>query len=187
MITTNELKNGMVLGIGGDLLEVVEFQHVKPGKGPAFVRTKLRNLRNGAMFDKKFSAGEKVENVRLEEKRMEYLYRDGDDYVFMDSKTYEQVQVPAPALGDKADFLKENETVGIQFNESEILGINLPNFVELAITYTEPGAKGDTVGLTLKEATVETGATVQVPIFIETGEVVRIDTRTRSYVERVKK
>lgn len=186
MITTNDLKNGMVLNVGGDLLEVVEFQHVKPGKGPAFVRTKLRNLRSGAIFDKKFGAGEKVENVRLEEKQMEYLYRDGEDYVFMDSRTYDQVQVPAAMLGDRADLMKENEKVGIRFNESEILGISLPNFVELEITYTEPGVKGDTVGLTLKEATVETGAKVQVPIFIENGEVVKIDTRTREYVERVK-
>lgn len=186
MIPTNDLRPGMVIDFEGELHEVVEYMHVKPGKGPAFVKTKLKNLRTGAGFDKKFNTGDRVESVRLEEKQMEYLYRDGGDFVFMDSATYEQIHVPEGMLEGKSDLLKENGQVNIQFHGELILGIKLPNFIELAITYTEPGAKGDTVGLTLKPATLETGAVVQVPIFVQTGAVVKIDTRTRGYIERVK-
>jgi elongation factor P len=186
MITTNDLKNGMVIGVGDDLFEVLEFLHVKPGKGPAFVRTKLKNLRTSAIFEKTFRAGEKVEKIRLDEREMEYLFRDGDNFVFMDSSTYEQVHVPRHTLGDALDFIKENAKINIIFNGTEILGVTLPFFVELKITYTEPGARGDTVGLATKPATLETGAVIQVPLFVEAGEKIKIDTRTRSYVERVK-
>ncbi|MEW6201672.1 MAG: elongation factor P [bacterium] len=186
MITTNDLKNGIVIGVGDDIFEVIEFLHVKPGKGPAFVRTKLKNLRTLAVIERTFRAGEKVEKIRLEEREMEFLYRDGDNFVFMDSSTYEQVQVPQHTLGDAVDLLKENARISIVFNDTEIIGVNLPNFVELEITYAEPGAKGDTVGLVTKPATLETGAVIQVPLFVEAGEKIKIDTRTHSYVERVK-
>ncbi|MEW5945705.1 MAG: elongation factor P [bacterium] len=187
MITTNDLKNGMVIGVGDEVLEVIEFLHVKPGKGPAFVRTKLRNLRTGAVTDRTFRAGEKMERIRLEEKEMEYLYRDGGNLVFMDSETYDQMQIPAQSLGGGAGLLKENEKIFVQMTGGEIIGIRLPNFVELRIEYTEPGSRGDTVGLATKTARLETGVEVQVPIFLETGDFVKIDTRTRTYVERVRR
>ncbi len=176
----------MFFGYDGDIFEVVEFLHVKPGKGPAFVRTKIRNMRTGALIDKTFRAGEKVDQIRVESRAMEYLYPDGDGYVFMDQQTYDQIHVASERLGDKKKYLKENLVIDIQMNGEEILGIELPQFLEFTIVYTEPGEKGNTVSNTLKKAEVETGAIVMVPLFIESGERIKVDTRTDRYIERVK-
>lgn len=184
-ITTNDLKNGITLELDNGLFQVVEFQHVKPGKGGAFVRTKLRNLKNGNVFDRTFNAGIRVEQALLEKKDMQFLYRDGDDYVFMDTETYDQQNVPPVALGDAADYMVENSVAIIAFYNNEIVTVEIPASVELAISETEPGIQGDRVSGARKPATLETGKVVQVPLFINIGDRVKVDTRTGDYITRV--
>ena len=183
-ITTNDLKNGMVLDLDGKLVQVVEFQHVKPGKGPAFVRTKIRNVRTGGVVERTFRAGEKVERVTIDKREMQYLYRDGDDYVFMDNASYEQMNVGSSALADAASYLVDGATVVLQMHGDEIVGTDLPAAVELSVVETEPGIQGDRVSGATKPATMETGLVVQVPLFVNVGDVLKIDTRTGEYITR---
>ncbi|MCB0982034.1 MAG: elongation factor P [Acidimicrobiaceae bacterium] len=184
-ITTNDLKNGITLELDNGLFQVVEFQHVKPGKGGAFVRTKLRNLKNGNVFDRTFNAGVRVEQALLEKKDMQFLYRDGDDYVFMDMESYDQQNVAPTALGDAADYMVENSVAIIAFYNGEIVTVEIPAAVELTITDTEPGVQGDRVSGARKPATLETGKVVQVPLFVNPGDRVKVDTRTGDYITRV--
>ena len=183
-ITTNDLKNGMTLELDRDLVQVVEFQHVKPGKGHAFVRTTLRNVRTGAVVDRTFRAGEKVERAMIDKRSMQFLYRDGADYVFMDDETYDQRNLAPAALGAAAQYLVEQATALILLFGEEVIGVELPAAVELVITETEPGVQGDRVSGARKPATLETGLVVQVPLFIETGERVKVDTRSGEYLSR---
>jgi elongation factor P len=185
MASTNDLKNGMVLKIEGQLWAVVEFQHVKPGKGPAFVRTKLRNVESGKNVDKTFNAGTKVETANVDKRTMQYLYNDGSSYVFMDTSTYEQLEVTPEVVGDAKNFMLENQEAIVATNDGRVLYIELPASVELEVTYTEPGLQGDRSTGGTKPATVETGATVSVPLFIVTGEKIKVDTRDSSYQGRV--
>lgn len=184
MISSNDFKNGMAIEYEGDLLEVVYFQHVKPGKGGAFVRTKLKNLITGAIFEKTFRAGEKLEQAILETKKMQYLYKD-EHYIFMDNSTYEQVSLDEKQIGDKKYFLMENMDATLVFYKGNAISIDLPTFIEAKIVNTEPGIKGDTVSSSFKPAEIETGAKVQVPLFIENGDIIRVDTRTGDYITRV--
>jgi elongation factor P len=184
-ITTNDLKNGITLELDGVLFQVVEFQHVKPGKGGAFVRSKIRNLRNGAVIDRTFNAGVRVEQAILDRKDMQFLYRDGDEYVFMDLESYDQMNVSPVALGDAADYMIENSVAIIAFYNGDIVTVEIPASVELAITETEPGMQGDRVSGARKPATLETGKVVQVPLFINIGDRVKVDTRTGDYITRV--
>jgi len=186
MATTSEFRNGLVMQIDGELWSIVEFQHVKPGKGGAFVRTKIKNVKTGRVLEKTFRSGDKVDDVRLEKRPYQFLYRDGADFHFMNSATFEQITVPDEVIGSAADFLKDNLDVEILFHGEEPLGIDLPIFVNLRITKSDPGIRGDTATGATKPATLESGATIQVPLFIEEGETVRVDTRTGEYVERVK-
>mgnify|MGYP003325943950 CR=1 FL=1 len=183
-ITTNDLKNGMTLEIEADLVQVVEFQHVKPGKGHAFVRTTLRNVRTGSVVDRTFRAGEKVQRAMIDKRSMQYLYRDGPDFVFMDNETYEQMSIPPEALGSAVDFLVDGSAPMMQMFGTEVVGVELPAAVELVVTETEPGLQGDRVSGARKPATLETGLTVQVPLFIENGERVKVDTRSGEYLSR---
>ena len=183
-ITTNDLKNGMALDLDDGLFEVVEFQHVKPGKGGAFVRTTLRNVRNGASSDRTFRAGEKVERAMIDKREMQFLYRAGDDYVFMDTTTYDQLTVEPSSLGGAADYLIENAEAILKMFGDEIVGVELPAAVELTIAETEPGIQGDRVSGARKPATLETGLVIQVPLFVGPGERVRVDTRTGDYITR---
>ena len=183
-ITTNDLKNGMTLELDRDLVQVVEFQHVKPGKGHAFVRTTLRNVRTGAVVDRTFRAGEKVERAMIDKRSMQFLYRDGADYVFMDDETYDQRNLAPAALGAAARYLVEQATALILLFGEEVIGVELPAAVELVITETEPGVQGDRVSGARKPATLATGLVVQVPLFIETGERVKVDTRSGEYLSR---
>ena len=185
MATTNDIKNGSVLLIDGHLWNVQEFQHVKPGKGGAFVRTKMRNITSGKIIDKTFNAGAKVEFATVDRSDYEYLYIDGDDYVFMDVKTYDQILVPASVVGDAANFMLENQQVTIAMNEGTPLYLDMPASVVLEITYTEPGLQGDRSSAGTKPATVETGYVIQVPLFVEQGTKVKVDTRTGDYLGRV--
>jgi len=185
MASTNDLKNGMVLKIDNGLWSVVEFQHVKPGKGPAFVRTKLKNVMSGKIVDKTFNAGVKVETANVDRSDMQYLYKDGDDYVFMDTKTYDQINIPATAVGDAANFLLENQEAIVAQNDGTVLYVELPASVVLEITHTEPGLQGDRSTGGTKPATLETGAEIQVPLFLEQGTKVKVDTRDGSYLGRV--
>ena len=184
-ITTNDLKNGITLELDNALFQVVEFQHVKPGKGGAFVRTKLRNLRTGNVFDRTFNAGVRVEQAVLEKKDMQFLYRDGDDYVFMDMDSYDQTNVAPVALGEAADYMVENSSAIIAFHNGDIVSVEIPASVELEVTDTEPGIQGDRVSGARKPATLETGLVVQVPLFINTGDRVKVDTRSADYITRV--
>lgn len=184
-ISTNDLKNGITLNLDNALFTVVEFQHVKPGKGGAFVRTRLRNLRTGNMLDRTFNAGIKVEQAILEKRDMQFLYKDGDDYVFMDTDTYDQVNIKPVALGDAADYLVENAVAIIATHDGEIVSVEIPASVELEITVTEPGVQGDRVSGARKPATVQTGKVIQVPLFINVGDRVKVDTRSGEYVTRV--
>ncbi len=186
MISTNDLKRGTVLKIDGTLFSVVEFQHVKPGKGGAFVRTKLKNVIKGTVVDKTFRAGEKVEDVRLERRPMQYLYDEGDSLVFMDTETYEQESISKETLGDYIKFLKEQDVVDISMHEGEPISIDPPESVVLKVTYAEPGLKGDTATNVLKPVKVETGAEVKVPLFINEGDFIKINTQSGEYIERVK-
>ena len=183
-ITTNDLKNGMTLELDRDLVQVVEFQHVKPGKGHAFVRTTLRNVRTGAVVDRTFRAGEKVERAMIDKRSMQFLYRDGADYVFMNDETYDQRNLAPAALGAAAQYLVEQATALILLFGEEVIGVELPAAVELVITETEPGVQGDRVSGARKPATLETGLVVQVPLFIESGERVKVDTRSGEYLSR---
>jgi elongation factor P len=184
MATTNDLKNGLVLNIDGQLWTVVEFQHVKPGKGGAFVRTKLKNVLSGKVVDKTFNAGVKVDTATVDKRAMQYLYRDGDDFVFMDMQSYDQIHVPAETVGDMAGFMLENQEAVVGLHEGSPLFVELPASVVLEITYTEPGLQGDRSTGGTKPATLETGLSVQVPLFITTGEKVKVDTRDGSYLGR---
>jgi len=186
MASTNDLKNGMVLKIEGQLWAVVEFQHVKPGKGPAFVRTKLRNVESGKNVDKTFNAGTKVETASVDKRTMQYLYNDGTSYVFMDTSTYEQLEVSPQVVGDAKNFMLENQDAIVATNEGRVLFVELPASVELLIAETEPGLQGDRSTGGTKPATLETGHTIAVPLFITSGEKVKVDTRDSSYLGRVK-
>jgi elongation factor P len=183
-ITTNDLKNGMSLNLPEGLYQVVEFQHVKPGKGGAFVRTTLRNVRTGAQLEKTFRAGEKVEQAMIDKREMQYLYRDGADYVFMDNESYDQLHVSPQSLGSAADYLLESATAVLQMYGDEIVGVDLPAAVELTVAETEPGVQGDRVSGARKPATLETGKVVQVPLFVNIGDKLRIDTRSGEYITR---
>ncbi|MDY6055468.1 elongation factor P [Micrococcus sp.] len=185
MATTNDIKNGSVLNLEGQLWNVIEFQHVKPGKGGAFVRTKLKNITTGKVVDKTFNAGTKVEFATVDRSDYQYLYQDGEDYVFMDVKTYDQITVPAEIVGDAAKYMLENTQVVIALNEGTPLYIEMPASVVLEITYTEPGLQGDRSSAGTKPATVETGAEIQVPLFVDQGTRVKVDTRTGDYLGRV--
>ncbi|MFA9559423.1 elongation factor P [Evansella sp. AB-rgal1] len=184
MISVNEFKTGLTIEVDGGIWQVMEFQHVKPGKGAAFVRSKLRNLRNGSVQEKTFRAGEKVGKAHLENRKMQYLYASGDTHTFMDTESYEQLELPAAQLTVQLKYLKENMEVHILIYQGETLGIEVPNTVELEVTETEPGIKGDTASGGTKPATVETGLIVQVPFFVNQGDTLVIDTRNGTYVSR---
>jgi elongation factor P len=182
--TTNDLKTGMTLNIDGQLWNVVEFQHVKPGKGGAFVRTKLKNVMSGKVVDRTFNAGVRVEQASVDRRDMQYLYREGDDFVFMDTQDYDQPRIPAEVVGDAANYLLEEQNVVVAFNEGVPLYVEMPAAVELTVSQTDPGLQGDRSTGGTKPATLETGAQIQVPLFITTGEKVRVDTRTGQYLGR---
>ena len=184
-ITTNDLKTGITLELDNGLFQVVDFQHVKPGKGSAFVRTKLRNVKTGNVFDRTFNAGIKVEQAIINREDMQFLYRDGDDYVFMNNSSYEQMNVAPVGLGEAADYLIEGMTAQVAFFDGQIIGVEIPASVELTISETEPGVQGDRVSGARKPATLETGKVVQVPLFVEQGDRIRVDTRTGDYMTRV--
>ena len=186
MATTSDFFNGMVIKFEGELYELVEFQHVNPGNWRAFVRAKLRGIKSGKTFENRFRAGETIQPVRVERKDFQYLYSDGDSFICMDQETYDQISVPKEKIGESSKFLKENTVINILLNENEILGVGLPITVNLLVTETVPGVKGDTATGATKSATVETGATISVPLFINEGDFVKIDTRTGEYLERVK-
>ncbi len=184
MVTAGDFRNGLTFDMDGNVMQVVEFQHVKPGKGAAFVRTKIKNVITGAVIERTFSPTDKFENAYVERKEMEYLYSDGELYYFMDVESYEQIPLEANKLGDNFRFVKENMTCKIVSYKGNVFSVEPPIFVELEVTDTEPGFKGDTATGTTKPATLETGATVKVPLFISTGDKLRIDTRTGEYIER---
>ena len=183
-ISTNDLKNGMTLALPEGLMTVIEFQHVKPGKGGAFVRTKLRNARTGAVIERTYRADEKLEQAIIDKREMQFLYRDGADYVFMDQTTFDQTNVSPATLGEAANFLKVGDGANLQMYKDEIVGIELPASVELTVAETEPGLQGDRVSGARKPATLETGFVVQVPLFINVDEVIKVDTRTGEYMTR---
>ena len=184
-VSTNDLRNGMALNLPDGLFSVVEFQHVKPGKGGAFVRTKLKNVRTGAVLDRTFRADEKLDQAVIDKREMQYLYRDGSHYVFMDTATYDQLTVEAPVLVDAARYLKEGDSALVQLWESSVVGVDLPAAVELSVVETEPGVQGDRVSGARKPATLETGLVVQVPLFVNTGDRIKVDTRSGEYLTRV--
>ena len=186
MATTNDLKNGLVLNLDGQLWTVVDFQHVKPGKGGAFVRTKLKNVLSGKVVDKTFNAGVKVDTATVDRREMTYLYRDGNDFVFMDTQSYDQLHVPQSVVGDAERFMLENQDAIVGLHEGTPLFVELPASVVLSIEYTEPGLQGDRSSGGTKPARLETGFEIQVPLFITTGEKVKVDTRDSSYLGRVK-
>lgn len=185
MADTSNFRNGFTMNLENAIYSIVEFQHVKPGKGGAFVRTKLKNMYTGAVIDRTFRSGDKVNEVRVEKREMQFLYSENDFFHFMDSETYEQTQLSSETVGDAAQFLIENETVYVSMVENTPITIELPNFVELTVTHTEPGIRGDTAQGSTKPATLETGAVVSVPLFVNQGEKLKIDTRNGEYVERV--
>jgi elongation factor P len=183
-VSTNDLKNGMSLNLPEGLFSVVEFQHVKPGKGGAFVRTKLKNVRSGAVIERTYRADEKLEQAIIDKRDMQFLYRDGTDYVFMDTSNYEQMQAGPELLGTAPDYLKEGDAANLQMYNGEIVGVDLPASVELIVTETEPGFQGDRVSGARKPATLQTGLVVQVPLFVDTGDAIKVDTRTGEYLTR---
>lgn len=185
MISTSEIKNGLTIKIDGELFQVIEFQHVKPGKGGAFVKTKLRSLSTGNVLPRTFRSGEKLEDAFIEYKKLQFSYAAGDDYHFMEDKTFEQFQISAEQLGDVTHYLKENMIVNASFYEGKLMSVEAPMFVELKVTEAEPGMKGDTAKSGTKSVKLETGYAIQVPLFIEVGNILKIDTRTGDYVERV--
>jgi len=184
-ISTADFKNGMCIEYNNKLWTIAEFQHVKPGKGGAFVRTKLRDIKTGRVVDYTFNAGTKFDSVRLETKKMQFLYSDGTDFNFMDMSTYDQLSIPAETVGSAANWLKENDEATLMYAGDELISIEPPMFVELEVTETEPGFKGDTATNTTKPATLETGVTIQVPTFVEIGDVLQIDSRDGRFVKRV--
>jgi elongation factor P len=184
VITANDLRKGTTIELDGEVYMVVEFQHVKPGKGGAFVRSKLKSLKTNQIIDKTFRSEEKIKEARIYTKKAQYLYRDSDQYWFMDSETFEQISLSKETVGHYVDFLVENEDVDILHYENRIIGIELPTAVVLEVTHTEPGVKGDTVSGGSKPATLQTGVVIQVPLFINTGDKIKIDTRTGEYIER---
>jgi elongation factor P len=184
-VSTNDLKNGMALDLPDGLYTVVEFQHVKPGKGGAFVRTKLKSVRTGAVLERTYRADEKLQQAIIDKREMQYLYREAGHHVFMDSSTYDQLHVDVGALGNSADFLKEGDSAILQMYGSDVVGIDLPASVELAVTETEPGVQGDRVSGARKPATLETGLVVSVPLFVNPGDRIRVDTRSGDYLTRV--
>jgi elongation factor P len=184
MISTNEFKNGMHIALDGIVYRIVDFQHVKPGKGGAFVRTKLKGLESGSVIDRTFRAGEKMQRVHTEVTNVSYLYNDGSDVVLMDAESFEQIHLPLASLADELRFMKENDTVQLLLVDGKPSSLQLPAAVELEVTETEPGVKGDTVSNVTKPATLETGAVVQVPLFVEPGERIRVDTREARYISR---
>jgi elongation factor P len=183
-VTTNDLRNGMTLELGEGLFSVVEFQHVKPGKGGAFVRTKLKNVRTGAVIERTFRADERVEQAIVDKREMQHLYRDGTDYVFMDLVSYDQIHVAPATLGESEYYIKEGDTAVLQMYNNEIVGVDLPAAVELSVTVTEPGVQGDRVSGARKPATLETGLVLQVPLFVGPGDRIKVDTRTGEYITR---
>ncbi|MGI6620062.1 MAG: elongation factor P [Bacillota bacterium] len=185
MISTNDFRTGVTIEVDGQPWIVIDFQHVKPGKGSAFVRTKLKNVITGAVLEKTFSAGERVPRARIERREAQYLYSVGDDYTFMDVNTYDQTTISKETLGEGILYLKENMNVHIMTYEGRVIGVELPTFVELEVVQTDPGFKGDTATGGSKPATLETGAVVKVPLFVNVGDVLKIDTRTGEYIERV--
>ena len=185
MASTNDIKNGTVLSIDGQLWNVIEFQHVKPGKGGAFVRTKIKNVRTGKLVDRTFNAGAKIETANVDRRDFQYLYKDGDDFVFMDTTDYDQITIPGAIVGDAANFMLEQQMATIALTDGEPLYVELPASVVLEITYTEPGLQGDRSTGGTKNATVETGYEIQVPLFLEIGTKVKVDTRTGDYLGRV--
>ncbi len=185
MATTNDIKNGSVLSIDGQLWNVIEFQHVKPGKGGAFVRTKLKNVMSGKVVDRTFNAGTKIDFATVDRRDFQYLYKDGDGFVFMDTTDYDQVTIPSATVGDAANYMLENQNVQVALHDGEALYVELPTSVVLEVTYTEPGLQGDRSSAGTKPATLETGHEIQVPLFLETGTRVKVDTRDGSYLGRV--
>jgi elongation factor P len=186
MITTSDFRNGLVILMEGELFTMVEFQHVKPGKGVAFVRTRLKNVKTGRVIDRTFRSGDKVEDIRLDKKKMQFLYKNEDEFVFMDMHSYDQSSVDKNVVADAANFLKDGMEIEILFHGKEPIGVELPIFVDLKIIKSDPGIKGDTASGGSKPATLETDTVIQVPLFVGEGEVVKVDTRTGTYVERVK-
>jgi elongation factor P len=184
-VDTSQFRNGLKLELDGEPFTMIYFQHVKPGKGGAFVRTKVKNLKTGRVLDRTFRAGERVEEADVEEKTMQYLYQDGENYVFMDTQSFEQIPFSPEQLGDARKFLKENLEVSVVLWRGRPIGVELPSFIEARVTRCDPGIKGDTASGATKPATLETGAVLQVPLFIKEGDVLRVDTRTGVYVERV--
>lgn len=184
MVSAGDFRNGVTFEMDGNLFSIVEFQHVKPGKGAAFVRTKLKNVITGAVTERTFNPTDKFPTAYVERKDMQYLYKDGDLYYFMDKETYEQIPLNADALGDNFQFVKENTDVKILSYKGNVFGVEPPFFVELKVTQTDPGFKGDTATNATKQATLETGAVIKVPLFINEGDMIRIDTRTGEYMER---
>jgi elongation factor P len=185
MISTADFRNGLVLQLDNDLMEIVDFQHVKPGKGPAFVRTRFKNVLTGRVLEKTFRSGERFEDARIEEQRWQYLYNDGDLYHFMDNKTYEQREVGTNIVGDNAKWMRENNDVSLMVLNGNVISLKVPLAVELTVTTSDPGVQGDRSSGATKPATLETGAVVQVPLFINEGDVLKIDTRSGDYIERV--
>jgi elongation factor P len=184
MISSNDLRNGVTIVLDGNLWTVIEFLHVKPGKGSAFVRTRIKNVRSGTTLERIFRAGEKLERATVDNRQMQMLYNDADGYHFMDGETFENVSIQRDLIGDPADFLKDGMVVDVQFHDGVPIGVDLPAHVELRVVDTDPGFRGDTATNTTKPAKLETGATVQVPLFVESGTVIRIDTRDRRYIGR---
>jgi len=187
LISVNDLRTGLTIELDGDVYAVVDFLHVKPGKGAAFVRTKLRNVRSGFVVERTFNAGEKVPPARVETRDMQYLYVADNLYTFMDTESYDQIALLDEKLGDAIKFLKENMTISVQMYQGEAIGIQLPNTVELEVVETDPGVKGDTAAGGTKPATLETGAIVNVPLFINIGDIIAVDTRSKEYLKRVSK
>ena len=187
MISVNDLRTGLTIELDGDVYAVVDFLHVKPGKGAAFVRTKLRNVRTGFVVERTFNAGEKVPPARVETRDMQYLYASDNLFTFMDTESYDQIALPEEKLGDAVKFLKENMTISVQMYQGEAIGIQLPNTVELEVVETDPGLKGDTAAGGTKPATLETGAIVNVPLFINIGDIIAVDTRSKEYLKRASK
>ena len=185
MISTADFKNGIVLKIDNQLVQIVEFQHVKPGKGPAFVRTKQKNVLTGKVLEKTYRSGEKFEDVRLETQNWQYLYNDGDLFHFMHPETYDQMEVGKEVVGESANWIKENDTIALTFSEGTVIIVEAPIHVNLTVTQSDPGVQGDRSSGATKPATLETGVTIQVPLFIEEGDTLRVDTRTGQYIERV--
>ena len=185
MADTTDFRNGFTMSLEGGFYSIVDFQHVKPGKGGGFTRTKLKNIETGAVIDRTFRSGDKVDAVRVEKREMQYLYSEAESFYFMDLENYEQTAVSTAVVGDSHKFLKESENAFLLVTEGKIIDVELPNFVELAVTETDPGVKGDTATNAVKPATLETNAVVSVPLFVNQGDVLRIDTRTGDYVERV--